>query len=763
MKQDNTSSKPRIEEVSVVANNIILLTVQQGKVEGGVQVPYEPLPGETLEEERDIPALVYIMKDGERIGVKVEDTQEGTKRFPYEQVVGLALDTAAADDPDSYSVNGAHPIKVYRKTKPNDIADPDRGYTYSHLIYLVCDKRFDTETDIDIDLAEGIFDKGHMAVHFDLKLLSEAIHVNQLGYRPDDPSKKAYLSQWMGLGGGISYDDYKGFYLLDEEGSIVFEGNTRLNHTGEIVPVGNEEISSLCPIYEMDFTEFKQTGMYQVAVPGLGCSVPFAIGESDTWEKGFRASMNAMYCQRSGIVTGPPYSEFKRPRCYHPDDGKVVYQSRCSLFESGNGLNSYGTDTNNFGNLVRKATDEVVQDAWGGYFDACDWDRRVQHLNASKLHIELYLMCPDYFNNCKLSIPESGNGIPDILNEALYNIDFYKRLQLPDGGVRGGIEQEEHPILGQCGWQDTWKAYAYAPDFWSSYYYAAAAARMAYALKGIKPEKAMEYRKSAEAAFSYAERTYKEGLEREGHKWTREAHTETIRQRENAACDLFRLTMDPDYERVYLEIRDDRNFEADFVYCMLPNGIGDEPVKRKCREAIIAAADTAVANGSALPYHLTSDDLATEEAGGYCSFCTIPRNAELIRAHFLTGDSRYLEAAIAAEDFTMGANGDNLCYTTGVGARSPKHILHHDSRMTGQEPPVGITVFGPHDFHHYPDDSFARLIRADFMWPGAYAWPSFESYLDIYRYPCVTEYTVQSSIGPNAYRWGYFAARGKLL
>ena len=78
--------------------------------------------------------------------------------------------------------------------------------------------------------------------------------------------------------------------------------------------------------------------------------------------------------------------------------------------------------------------------------------------------------------------------------------------------------------------------------------------------------------------------------------------------------------------------------------------------------------------------------------------------------------------------------------------------------MTGQKPPKGITVCGPQNFN-YPDDAFPRLLRADFLFPGAYAWPSCEGYLDIYRHPCVTEYTVQGNIGPNAYQWGYFAAR----
>ena len=38
-------------------------------------------------------------------------------------------------------------------------------------------------------------------------------------------------------------------------------------------------------------------------------------------------------------------------------------------------------------------------------------------MKASKLSMELFLMFPDFFNHLPLSIPESGNSIPDILNE----------------------------------------------------------------------------------------------------------------------------------------------------------------------------------------------------------------------------------------------------------------------------------------------------------------------------------------------------------
>ena len=63
---------------------------------------------------------------------------------------------------------------------------------------------------------------------------------------------------------------------------------------------------------------------------------------------------------------------------FHPDDGVVVRASTCPLLNSGNGLNYLGTDKDNFGNLVKGRTDAVVPDAWGGYMDAGDWDRRAQ-------------------------------------------------------------------------------------------------------------------------------------------------------------------------------------------------------------------------------------------------------------------------------------------------------------------------------------------------------------------------------------------------
>jgi endoglucanase len=130
----------------------------------------------------------------------------------------------------------------------------------------------------------------------------------------------------------------------------------------------------------------------------------------------------------------------------------------------------------------------------------------------------------------------------------------------------------------------------------------------------------------------------------------------------------------------------------------------------------------------------------------------------LLRAHYLTGHPRYLEGAINACNFACGANPNNLCYTTGVGPKCPVHVLHHDSRITGQPVPEGITVCGPHNLCFSDRAGFLPFLRADCFWPGVYGWPAADSEFDVNRLPVETEYTVQGTIGPNAYIWGYLAA-----
>ena len=55
----------------------------------------------------------------------------------------------------------------------------------------------------------------------------------------------------------------------------------------------------------------------------MGCSYAFDI-KPDAWQQAFSVSARGLYHKRSGIPLGPPYTTFKRPRTFHPDDGVRV-------------------------------------------------------------------------------------------------------------------------------------------------------------------------------------------------------------------------------------------------------------------------------------------------------------------------------------------------------------------------------------------------------------------------------------------------------
>ncbi|MCB1135851.1 MAG: glycoside hydrolase family 9 protein, partial [Chlamydiia bacterium] len=71
-------------------------------------------------------------------------------------------------------------------------------------------------------------------------------------------------------------------------------------------------------------------------------------------------------------------------------------------------------------------------DHQGGWHDAADWDRRTQHLTCVLDLLNAYEIAPQKFLDGQLNIPESGNGIPDILDEAEYGLRVWLKSQNAD-------------------------------------------------------------------------------------------------------------------------------------------------------------------------------------------------------------------------------------------------------------------------------------------------------------------------------------------
>ena len=757
---------PRIT-LSPVAADVLALRVLLGQRIGAQQQPYQAAPQDRIDLKSE--PHRWIVRDRTTVGALVG--RDNNILYPFDRFQSDGFDLVAASRAGDYSINSRDDpayqnprsvVQISRKSRPTDMAQTGPwafGWQMEHNFYLQLPSPLRPGAHYQITHRKGIFPALDFE-HRPEQQISEAIHVSQVGFRPDDPVKTAFLSLWKGDGAGQNYPARPAFQLIDQTGQrVAFRGTGQLSRSARDAEDPSGRNYNLADVIALEFSNFRQPGRYRVCVEQIGCSLEFQITPT-AWQDAFYVSVRGLLHQRSGIALGPPYTKYQHPRNMHPSDGLKVYHSNTTLLDSMNGLNARGEDKDNFYLLNRGRTDQLVPDAWGGYADAGDWDRRAPHLRISLLLLELYEMFPQYFAALKLDLPPTQPGLPDILQEALWGIDLFSRLQGPDGSVRGGIESAAHTRHGEASWQESQVVMAYAPDMWSSFIYAGTAARAAAVLSPINRPLATRYRASAEAAMRWAEREYAR------HTYRKLPHP--VQDARNlAALELFRLTGQASWHELFLAttaFRDGNQrlarwqqyeqSDASFLYLRLNKGT-DPGIRRNMEAAWRATTADMIRQGERTAFRWTKENPDAWIGWGSLS---VPQAVNLVRWHFLQGDERSLTTALHAAQFGAGANPLNLSMTTGVGSNFPRNPLHRDHRVSSQAAPPGITVNGPHDVKHMAD-SWTLKVLGDNLYPPLAAWPTTEFYLDIYSFEPITEFATHTTIAPNAYVWGYFAAR----
>jgi endoglucanase len=577
-----------------------------------------------------------------------------------------------------------------------------------------------------------------------------------------------------------------GFELLDAAGKTVFAGKAecaKAEGAGEQISIHEKQDYTKAAVYRLDFGGFAVPGEYRVFVPGLGTSGPFRIA-ADVWEGPFRAAMQGILAQRQGIDLGPPACAFTRRRTFHPDDGVRFYQLEMTCHEGQEGARGE--------RLLEQAKAGPLQEVAvvpGGYQDAGDWDTIGHHLSATYDLLGLYFLNPEAFARLKLVLPgeESRNLLPDLLDEALWQMPMWQSLQLPDGGVRGGYGDGWGCYRGET---SSMLRYAgvYAPDHETSLRFAAAAARAARVLEAFDQGLAAAYLDSAQRAWAWAEAhasasasdpTYARLKARQG--WP--GYTTLLTNaRAQAAVELLAATREPAYDEafhqsselareasLYLEQAD-----ADFAYARLPEGLGDPALKRQAVVRIVAYADHALefsrrnaydlitGHRTDMPMIFVSRFFSTPGAGGFA----------LIYAYELTRKPAYLAAAVQGTNYCLGANPDNLCYCSGVGYNSERFPFFVDVQVTGQYPdvPVGHIPYGQGNEGNEMSRAANGWVQqwllnygpSKKMIPNWYDWPVTEQYIDFGRYPLHNENCFNQTTVPAACYWFWLATRPEL-
>lgn len=749
-----------VTHIYTVSENILALRIEAGELVRGQQTTYEAQSDDAIKKDG------WVARKGKYIGQLVPGTPNMIRLA--DQYVGPKLSTECLDTRKSYQITPSDgrtitPSNVYRKSNIRSMAEtgPWRfEWPMAHTLYLELPKALISGETYKINFGKQELQNTTFTYRPE-QTRSEAVQISHLGFDPDDSAKVAFLSTWMGSGGGLDYDAGKPFWLIDTTTKEkVYEGKTILSQSKDYKD-HHERNHNDTDVFMMDFSDFSEPGQYQVYVDGVGTSYEFEIGEN-TWRNGFYVSARGMYHQRSGIALEQPYTDYQRPRPFHPEDGMVIHQSTVPLMDTNMGFMYGKNGLNAFEALVDTKTDQEVPDAWGGWMDAGDWDRRISHLHVSRSFLELVELHPEYFASIKLNLPESNNELPDILDEALWGLDVFRRLQTEAGGIPGGIESAEHPIKPQGSWQETLPVMVYGPGIWSSYFYANVATRAAYVLENYDKTLAQTYKESAVRAMDWAEA--------ELAKKTDDQHKIVHSNRNLAAAELYRLTGEDKWHQLFLKTTAFKKTDAKisphnyhdqshsaFVYARTDRAV-DETIQQNAIKAIVRAAKADIESIENTGFKWNADPT---RAIGWGTMTT-PKTRALFHAHTLTNDEAYLRAGILATQFAAGANPSNMMYTLGLGHRNPQMPLMSDVRASGQNPPPGITVYGPMDVQN-PKGHAGRWEAplkkfAQEMTPSPWEWPTSEAYFDSYYYVPVTEFTVHQSIGPTAYSWGYIAA-----
>jgi len=554
---------------------------------------------------------------------------------------------------------------------------------------------------------------------------SPAIHVNQEGYVPALP-KKAMIGYFLGDMGEMNISAASGFSIIDARtGSSVYTGTLSLRQD-----VGyNTNPVPYQKVLMADFSDFKTPGEYQLKVAGLGTSLPFVIDEGVAM--GFaRTYALGLYHQRSGIAKGLPYTRFAQG-ADHTAPALVPVQSDSQFAFTWNTIASYGKEqgSDNPTQIAARLVTEAAQlypfnrkgsvDVAGGHWDAGDYSKYTTNC-ATFVHYLTFTAdaIPGANKLDNFGLPESGDGISDILQEAKVEADYISKLQDTDGGFYFIVypknrEYESGTFPDQGDQQVVWPKNTAAS--------AAATAALAQIssspqFKAAYPELAAKYLAQAKLGWQFLSNAIakygKAGAYQKitfyGDHWT---HDDELAW---AACELFLATGEAQYSQKLMEFfpnpADSNTFRwgwwrmsecwgnaiRSYAFAArtgrLPASALNPAYLAACEAQVVAAGDDVVTWSNQNAY-ATPFPYETKRVRGAGWYFSLDQASDVAAAYQIQAKPAYIETIIGAMNYEAGTNPVNVCYLTGIGLKRQREIVSQygvsDRRVL---PPTGIPL-----------------------------------------------------------------------
>ena len=366
------------------------------------------------------------------------------ERLKTAQAQQAALWTISSTDDKAFG--SVKPLKVWRKSKPMN-TDHTLTSEVDHWLFLELPSAMKQGCTYAVDIPQGIgADLSSVSVRFDIwNTQSEAVHVNIIGYSPAEQTHAADLYQWLGDGGQRDYQAFEGrkVYLYNVNtkkkqsvGAVKFwkHATDAEKEAGKKNLVGTD-------VWNIDFRA-TTPGRYRLVVEDVGCSMDFDIA-SDIYFQPYRFSVRGYYYMRLGEPNDPSHvwPVPRQPQFIPEQDpkGLTIYKTDLTPWsKEWRDLRTDVWDEPHFKPVKasifwkhRLPGNPVNTEVRGGHSDAFDWDRHLAHVSNIYDMLLPYILSGGRLSEDNLGIRESGNGIPDIIDEARNEVDFF--LSIRDG------------------------------------------------------------------------------------------------------------------------------------------------------------------------------------------------------------------------------------------------------------------------------------------------------------------------------------------
>lgn len=494
-----------------------------------------------------------------------------------------------------------------------------------------------------------------------------SVEVDQVGYRTND--KKVAV--------------FKGD-KIDKVYEVVCYPTNKVLFKGDIVNTKSNVTAGEINAYG-DFSKLNVPGEYFIRTENCGESYHFKIAD-DVYDEVSNEALLMLYKQRCGTAISKEIAgEFAHSAC-HTDGAKI-----------------YGTDT--------------WIDVTGGWHDAGDYGKYVVPGAKAVADLLLAYEYNKYSFGDNSGIPESGNNVPDVLDEVRYELNWMLKMQdKSSGGVYHKVTAENFAGIVKADEDNATLIVSPISNTATGDFSAVMA--MAYtSFTDIDKTFAERCLKASEKAYDYLmNHENGEGFKNpEGIVTGEYGDSKDIDERYFAAAALYKATKDKKYSEEINKIINDKipegfgwadvGFYGSVEYLSTDKTIIDNEVYERIKKTFIKKADEYVQNSESDGYKISIGENYV-----WGSNMSVANNAMLLYlADSISHDDKYINSATDHLHYLLGRNPVSICYVTGFGTVSPENPHHRPSQAAGSAV-TGMLVGGP---DKNLEDPYAKNVLKD--------------------------------------------------